>query len=261
MTNSGDTGEGGVGGKRADLAGLKLFQLALEAHWPIPGDLVQANEAELRKILSDPQAGRRSKLAAMRVLESMRRANLDSIEMAIRAEERDSQAAERADLVELAEQERIRVEKSAAEDAALVLRLMDEGLSREQAEEFVAELYELGMAAKMKNWTLTDELKNLVLGWPVRPRLSAVRKDEIVHELLCRYGLAEPDEPEPVALPSPRGRTEDGRMRTEDELTSFLRPPSSVLLPPPPTPAGAQVPVIPGDWVDMGGEFYISIPD
>ena len=234
MRKSGDTGEGGVGGKRADLASLSLFRLALDAHWPIPDDLVQANETELRKILIDPEAGRRSKLAAMRVLDSMRRANLASIETAIRAAGRAEQAAEQ-------ERERVRTEKSIAEDVALVAALMTEGLSREQAEEFVAELHELGVAEKMKNWTITDELKNRVLGWPVRPRVSAARKDEIVNDLLCRYGLAAPTpDPAPAAGPAPAPD-------------------------PAPTPDPAPVPVwpgvLPGNWVDLGGEFCILIPE
>ena len=267
MKKSGDTGEGGVGGKRADLAGLKLFQLALEAHWPIPGNLVQANEAELRKILTDPEAGRRSKLAAMRVLESMRRANLASIETAIRAEERDSQAAERAELVEQHERERINDEQSIAEDSAIVQSLMGEGLSLDRARDFVADLHEAGAKERNKDWTITDELRSRVLGWPVRPRVSAARKDAIVHELLCRYGLAEPDEPEPIALPSPVALSPVPVSELEPSPAPQPapdRPPPPMIRPrlePPIEPDPSPLPVKPGVWVDMGGEFFISIPE
>jgi len=255
MRKSGDTGEGGVGGKRADLAGLTLFRLALDAHWPIPDDLVTANDAELQKILTDPEAGRRSKLAAMRVLDSMRRANLASIETAIRADVHDMQAAERAELAEQAEQERIQKEKSALEDAAILQSLMGEGLSREQAEDFVADLHAAGAAERNKNWTMTDELKSRLLGWPVPPRVSAARKDEIVHELLCRYGLAELHKSEPVALPSPVALPPVPELRPAPP--PMIRPKPEPLIEPDPSP----LPVNPGVCVDMGGEFFISIPE
>jgi len=253
-----------VGGKRADLAGLKLFQLALEAHWPIPDDLVQANEAELRKILNDPQAGRRAKLAAIRVLDSMRKANLASIETAIRADVYDVQAAERAELAEQHERERIQEEQSIAEDAAIVQSLMGEGLSLDRARDFVADLHEAGAKERNKDWTIADELRSRVLGWPVRPRVSAERKDAIVHELLCRYGLAEPDEPEPVALPSPpspAGGPNPEPPPAPDRPPPMIRPRPEPPIEPDPPPEAAPSPVKPGYCLDMGGEFFISIPE
>jgi len=250
-----------VGGKRADLAGLSLFRVALDAHWPIPDDLVQANEVELRKILTDPEAGRRSKLAAMRVLDSMRRANLASIETAIRADVHDVQAAKRAELAEQRERERIDDEQGIAEDAAIVQSLMAAGLSHDRARDFVADLHEAGAKERNKDWTMTDELRSRVLGWPVRPRVSAARKDAIVHELLCRYGLAEPDEAESIALPPPVVLPPVLAPPPEPDRPPMIRPKPEPPTEPDPPPEAAPSRVKPGDWFDMGGEFSLFIPE
>ncbi len=185
----------------------------------------------------------------------------------------------RAMAAEQAELERIREEKSIVEDAAIVAALMREGLAQEQAEEFVAELKELGMAAKMKNWTITDELKNRALGWPARPRVSAARKEEIIHELLCRYGLAELDvtpesqraqpPPEPSPPPEP-DRSEPESDRPEPATPVGGPPPAHpcrgpaprpepVRLAPPPPPPLPPLPD-PSCFVRMG-DMCIFLPE
>jgi len=98
-----------------------------------------------------------------------------------------------------------REEQAAAEHKALIDSLMGEyPLSREQAEDLLADLDVAYAKEQESNWSLTDELKSRVLGVPIKPKVSHARKDEIIHEILRRHGLLEPEpDPEPPALPAP----------------------------------------------------------
>ncbi len=165
----------------------------------------------------------------------------------------DQAAAAAADLA--------RTQQAADDDEALIVSLMEgeHQLSREAAEDLVADLHEALVAERAKR-SMAAELKSALLGGP-QFRVSNARKDEIILELCHRHGLIEPDEPEPD--PEPRPALPCGFR----ELPPYEPDPPPLIRPkpaPPIEPEPVPVPVTPAHLdprcVAMG-DMYIVIPD
>src|SRR4051794_39764176 len=76
---------GGSGGpaKRADLADLKLYRLALAQGWPVPEAAKVKAVARMQEILENDEGGDRAHTAAARTLVSMTTATTSAIQAAV----------------------------------------------------------------------------------------------------------------------------------------------------------------------------------
>jgi hypothetical protein len=137
-----------------------------------------------------------------------------------------------------------RAQKAAADEAAdeaTIAELMEEhGLSREAAEDLVADLRE-AHAAELAKRSMGDELKAALLGGPLW-RVSNARKDEIISEVCRRHGLMEPE-------PDPRPARPCGfRELPPPAIRARSVPPIE-----PEPERTPEVPVLPGEFFDLPG--------
>jgi hypothetical protein len=84
--------------KRADLAELRLFRMALAQSWVVPAALKEKAVGRMRGILEDEEAGARSHVAAVRTLLGMTTATTSAITAAVQVHAATELKAELDDL-------------------------------------------------------------------------------------------------------------------------------------------------------------------
>ncbi len=227
-----------------------------------PATKLQAGRELMAAMLAEGKAG--NVKATMAILDRIHGKPESRMETAL-YQERIEVAADRA---AAAAAELAREERKAVDHEALVAELVKQYyLTREQADDLLADL-DVAYAKERENtWSMTDELKHRVMGVPLKPTISNARKDQLIRELFQRHGLIhepdpEPDELEPDPEPPPYPRC-----GFRELPPPMIRPrPDPPIEPAPevkpePVPGPAPEPrAAPGYWVDMGGEFSILLP-